>query len=126
MIIDTILQSIVVTFISLLALICGIAIFVGYLINKASDLGGPGFLSNQLEGQKADLGTFAAESSTEVGAEGGVRNPGTIWNFPGSSANSPETAVDGPGALPRASLTRSPCRFCRRVREGVVNAWNRL
>jgi len=113
---DIILSSLLVTFVSLMLLTLLIAIAVGYIINKASDLGGPGFLSEDVRPAKDAAEGFAAESATEIGSEAspGGRHQG--GNGVSSTPSRARIALDGLQSPGTASPTRSPCRFCAWLR----------
>ena len=122
-----VLDSLIVTFIALGLIVLVISAFVGWAIHKAAELGGPGFLSTELDDRREPEGDFsarAAESATEVGLEGHPRRTAPTYTFRGSSANQRETALEGRGAPGSTALARSPCQFCRRVRDALRNAWN--
>lgn len=112
---DTILNSLVVTFISLGLLVLAISVFVGYVIHKASELGGPGFVSQTGVSSNA-FQPNSAESATELGLGGHPRDTSTRFSFRGSSANSRQEPRGGlrrpSGALPKGE----PCSFCAWLR----------
>ena len=112
---EAILQSLIVTFISLFVACFAVAIVVGYLINKASEAGGPGFLSTDL--RDADNGGPAAAASTEVGARGS-----RDFTFRGSTSKN-SGSEDGPGGPVTTSelaVKASACAFCAWVRKSLL------
>jgi len=113
---DIILNSLLVTFLSLMLLTLAIAIAVGYIINKASDLGGPGFLQQDLRRAYTSAEQMAAESATELGAEDLPADRSSVGNSESSSGFSSKSRQDGLQGPGTPSLTRSPCRFCAWLR----------
>jgi len=123
---DIVLQSLVVTFISLTFLVCSVAIFVGYLINKASELGGPGFLQTPSEHDGASPGFSDESRPPQVTPELTSSRELQTDSSDVESFSQRQRPVAAPGA-PGAPLVRSsPCRFCQRLRDAARNAWNRL
>jgi len=121
---ETFLQTIIVTFVSIAAIVCLVAVAIGYVIDKAVG-SGPGFISTELEHGNAVSGSSDDLRPVEVIQESLPAGERSFAYNGSMSRNSRKTALDGPGDAAATSLARSPCRFCRRVRDALRNAWNR-
>jgi hypothetical protein len=123
---DLILESLIVTFIALTILVCSVAIFVGYVIHKASELGGPGFLSTELKDGSFD--SSISDDSRPAELAGAMLHdqfdPGPVPSDENVSHR--QSRVEGPGGSPATLRSPTPCPFCARVRAALRNAWDRV
>lgn len=102
------------------------AIFAAYQLNAAAEYTKP--FRDELARAAEEIAEADARLAEAERArlEAGSGRPGPIAaRVEELRANdrSPDTRQDAPGALPGRRLNPTPCRFCRRVRDALRNAW---